>query len=174
MPTTRNCASSVLPAYRRLHDYLAQEYLPVARTTVGWAALPGGDYWYAYLVRYYTGSAMTPLEAQEFGTTEVTRLRGEVERLKGAIGLTGSLARSGRGIADEPGLSSCERPSAGARRVRARAGASLRPRLPGLFARPLTTGLEIRAVEPYRAAGLRPPCRIGPQRSKTNVRACST
>ena len=37
----------VIPEYRRLHDYLSKEYLPHARDTIAWSALPSGDYWYA-------------------------------------------------------------------------------------------------------------------------------
>jgi uncharacterized protein (DUF885 family) len=71
----------VLPAYRRLHDYLKNEYLPQARTKPGMEALPSGDFWYPYLVRYYTGSKHTPAEVHEIGLREVARLRAEAERV---------------------------------------------------------------------------------------------
>ena len=48
----------MLPAYRRLHDYLKDEYLPQARDTVAWSELPNGAEWYAYLVRYHTTTGL--------------------------------------------------------------------------------------------------------------------
>jgi uncharacterized protein (DUF885 family) len=85
--------TQVLPAYRRLHDYLAKEYLPAARDTVAWSALPGGDYWYAYLVRYHTTTDMTPDEVHELGLREVARLRANLLQMQGALGVAGD-ARS--------------------------------------------------------------------------------
>ena len=168
----RKLREHVLPAYRRLHDYLAKEYLPVARSSVGWSALPGGDFWYAYLVRYYTGSTTTPREAHELGTAEVARLQGEIERLQGALGLTGSIAEAGGALRANPEF----RPASPQQLLAAygRAQARVAPRLPGLFARPLTTRLEIRALEPHRAVVC---ARSGLSRtavSRTSVRACCT
>jgi uncharacterized protein (DUF885 family) len=74
-------SKQVLPAYRRLHAYLKDEYLPQARKKPGMAALPSGDFWYAYRVRAYTGSALTPAEVHAIGLREVARLRGEGDRL---------------------------------------------------------------------------------------------
>jgi uncharacterized protein (DUF885 family) len=79
----------VLPAYRRLHDYLAQEYLPRARDSVGWSSLPSGDSWYAHLVRYYTTLELTPGEVHDMGLREVARLRTQVEVLQGQLGIVG-------------------------------------------------------------------------------------
>ena len=81
--------TKVLPAYRRLHDYLAQEYLPTARDTVSWSDLPSGDLWYAYLVRYYTSTDMTPEQVHELGLREVARLRAGLAGLQGALGIAG-------------------------------------------------------------------------------------
>jgi uncharacterized protein (DUF885 family) len=80
----------VLPAYRRLHDYLAQEYLPHARGSVGWSSLPSGDLWYAHLVRYYTTLELTPSELHELGLREVARLRTQIEVLQGPLGIAGN------------------------------------------------------------------------------------
>ncbi len=40
-------ANEVLPAYTRLADFIERDYLPAARTTVGWTDLPDGQAWYA-------------------------------------------------------------------------------------------------------------------------------
>ena len=85
--------TQVLPAYRRLHDYLAQEYLPKARDTVSWSNLPSGDLWYAHLVRYYTSTEITPDEVHELGLREVARLRANLCRPAGCTWRSGRSAR---------------------------------------------------------------------------------
>jgi uncharacterized protein (DUF885 family) len=139
----------VLPAYRRLHEYLAKEYLPVARSTVAWSALPGGDFWYAYLVRYYTSSESTPAQAHERGLQDVARVRAEVERFKGALRLNGSLREAGDAMRADA-LLRLDQPRQVTAAYAGMHGRVAR-RFPGLFATLVNTGLEIRSVEPYLA-----------------------
>ncbi len=44
----------LVPAYRRLRDFVRDEYLPQTRSTVAWTALPDGQAWYAYYVQEHT------------------------------------------------------------------------------------------------------------------------
>lgn len=44
----------VLPAYRRLRDFIRQEYLSATRTSVAWTALPQGPEWYAHRIEVET------------------------------------------------------------------------------------------------------------------------
>ena len=48
------------PAYKKLGDFLQEQYLPKARTTSGINALPGGGAWYTYLVKQQTTTDKTP------------------------------------------------------------------------------------------------------------------
>src|SRR5258705_1530988 len=50
----------LLPAYRRLADFLKSEYLPQARQAPGLSAIPGGKDMYLYLVKSGTTTDMTP------------------------------------------------------------------------------------------------------------------
>ena len=84
-------AGRLLPAYRRLHDYLKVEYLPRARTTVAWSELPNGAEWYAYLLRHHTTTSLTPDEVHELGLAEVARLQVQMDRLARQVGHTGDL-----------------------------------------------------------------------------------
>ena len=69
----------ILPSYRALHDFLQHEYLPRARASVGWSALPLGDAWYAYRVRRATGAVSTPAQLHALGVSEVERLHGALQ-----------------------------------------------------------------------------------------------
>jgi uncharacterized protein (DUF885 family) len=142
--------TSVLPAYRRLHDYLAKEYLPHARATVAWSDLPGGADWYAYLVRLHTTTDMTPDEAHELGLREVARVRAALAPLQSALGLPGDPRAAFDAMRVDPRYR-FERPEdmlAGYEALRARVEAGL----PAVFQRAPRAGFEIRAVEGFRAA----------------------
>jgi uncharacterized protein (DUF885 family) len=80
----------ILPAYRELHDFLRDEYLPRARTTVGLSALPLGAPWYAFLIKRETGSHLKAVELHALGLAETERLRGRLQALLAETGFAGS------------------------------------------------------------------------------------
>jgi uncharacterized protein (DUF885 family) len=80
----------LVPVYKKLHAFVADEYLPGARESVSWSALPDGPAWYALNVRSYTTTAMTPKEIHELGLAEVKRIRGEMEKVVAESGFKGS------------------------------------------------------------------------------------
>ena len=49
--------SAVLPAFQRLHDYLAKTYLPACRESIAATSLPNGAAAYAFHVRWQTTTA---------------------------------------------------------------------------------------------------------------------
>ncbi|MHB8765645.1 MAG: DUF885 domain-containing protein, partial [Deferrisomatales bacterium] len=71
----------VFPALRRLLEYLEQTYLPAARETTAFTALPDGEAWYALRVRRATTTELSPREIHELGLREVRRIRGELDRV---------------------------------------------------------------------------------------------
>jgi uncharacterized protein (DUF885 family) len=81
----------LVPAYKRLHDYMKDEYLPKARTTVGLGALPQGEKWYAWLARASTTTDLTPAQIHDIGVKEMARIHGEMERVKAQVGFSGTL-----------------------------------------------------------------------------------
>jgi uncharacterized protein (DUF885 family) len=80
----------ILPSYRTLHDFLQGEYLPRARDSVAWSALPLGEAWYAYLVRKETSTALTPAEIHRMGLAEVERIHGRLQSLLAEIPFPGN------------------------------------------------------------------------------------
>jgi uncharacterized protein (DUF885 family) len=65
----------VVPAYRRLHAFLVDEYLPGTRTSLALSALDDGEAWYAHLVRLMTSRDLTPRAIHATGLAEVARIR---------------------------------------------------------------------------------------------------
>ncbi len=83
---------SVRPAFTRLHEFLATKYVPACRQAVGADALPNGSALYAYNVRWHTTTTLSPKEIHDIGLSEVTRIRGEMEKVIAASGFRGSYA----------------------------------------------------------------------------------
>ncbi len=80
----------VLPAYRKLHSYLVNTYLPASRDTLGMSALPNGRAWYAYNVRASTTTNLTPEQIHQIGLSEVKRIRKQMDELIASTGFKGS------------------------------------------------------------------------------------
>lgn len=72
----------LVPAYKRLGDFLKTEYLPKARTTTGINAVANGDKYYSYLIRYWTTTNKTPDEIYQTGLSEVKRIRNIMDSVK--------------------------------------------------------------------------------------------
>ncbi len=83
--------NDVIYPYKKLYDFLKNEYLPKCRSTSGVGALPGGDAYYRYLVKTWTTTDLTPEEIFTTGQQEVARIRGEMEKVKATVGFKGDL-----------------------------------------------------------------------------------
>ncbi|QMU31234.1 DUF885 domain-containing protein [Adhaeribacter radiodurans] len=88
---TQAIKEKVVPTYKKLHDFMEQEYLPKSRTTSGISAIPNGDKYYNYMVRYWTTTDKTPDEIFNTGQQEVKRIRAEMEKVKEQVGFKGDL-----------------------------------------------------------------------------------
>ncbi len=69
----------VATAFRRLHVFLVEEYLPACRETTGANSLPNGDALYAYNAQWHTTSAETAQQIHDIGLAEVARIRAEMD-----------------------------------------------------------------------------------------------
>lgn len=81
----------LVPAYKKLNDFLTNTYLPSCRETSGLMALPNGRETYDYLIRLHTTTNMTADEIHELGKTEVNRILGEMEKAKSELGFKGTI-----------------------------------------------------------------------------------
>jgi uncharacterized protein (DUF885 family) len=85
----------LLPAFRDLHDFVQNEYLPRTRTSVALSALPLGPSWYASRVRRATGGQLTPNDIHAVGLTEVERIRARMLALTPGAPPAGAGAAAG-------------------------------------------------------------------------------
>jgi uncharacterized protein (DUF885 family) len=148
---TETMNTYVLPAYKRLGDFLQNEYLPKARTTTGIAATPGGANRYNYLIRYWTTTNKPADEIYQTGLAEVKRIRGEMERVKNEVGFKGDLDAFFNQMRNDPKLmpySTAEEVLNAFRAVQQK----IEPNLDKMFGRRPKTAFEIRQTEAFRAA----------------------
>jgi uncharacterized protein (DUF885 family) len=141
----------VIPAYRRLYEFLQREYLPRARTSIAWSELPQGRAWYAYRVRRATTTSLAPDEIHRLALEEVRRAGAEADRVAADLGLRGdrracleALHGDARGYfeRDDDVVAAVVALKA---RVRLRLGEFIEP-LP-------RADFEVRALAPARAVG---------------------
>jgi uncharacterized protein (DUF885 family) len=92
----------VAPAVRKLRDYLSDTYVPGARETLAVSDLPDGRAWYAFLLRTYTTTPLTPGQIHELGLSEVRRIRKEMDAIIIATGFQGGFDDFTRFLRTDP------------------------------------------------------------------------
>jgi uncharacterized protein (DUF885 family) len=137
---TQNFAAAVkdrlLPAYRRLHDFIQDEYLPRARPSVALGLLPLGPSWYAFLAKRATASALEPKEIHAIGLAEAERLQARLASLPPPASGAGASPKDAAELLD------------GYRLLEAQMLAAM----PGLFAAVPPVDFEMRGADPFTPA----------------------
>jgi len=138
----------VYPALAAYGDFLEQTYLPSARVQPGLCAMPDGEAYYQFLIRLYTGSALTAQQIHQIGREELARIHEEMRAI--GVDVFGdpdirNLAERLRSQSDQylPDRDSLLDHN---RALLERAEAAL----PGYFSRLPARRCEVRAIEPFR------------------------
>ena len=84
-------ASGVIPAFQRLKKFFVDEYLPACFDQVGIWQSPNGQAMYAYFVREYTTTNLTPEQVHQIGLREVARIHAEMLDVLKQVGFKGTL-----------------------------------------------------------------------------------
>ena len=139
----------IVPAYRELRDFIADEYMPATRTTVGLDKLPDGAAWYAFNARNSTSTDMTPAQIHQIGLDEVARIHGEIREVMQETGFKGDLQdffefmRTDKQFQYKTEGALLEHYNSLEDKVNRK--------VPELFSLTPKAGFEIRPVEPFRA-----------------------
>jgi uncharacterized protein (DUF885 family) len=145
----------IVPSYKKLAEFLKTDYLPEARNTTGINALPGGDKYYAYLVKYWTTTSETPDEIYKVGISEVKRIRDKMEFIKSSVHFKGDLKAFFEFMKTDkqfmPYKTATEVLDA-FRNIQIR----IDPNVKKMFRTPPKTKFEIRQTEAFRAASASP------------------
>jgi uncharacterized protein (DUF885 family) len=137
----------IAPAYQRLQEFVRDEYLPACRDAISCSALPGGRDRYAFYVRHYTTTELTPEEVHQIGVDEVARIGAEMRKVIADVGFDGGFEDFAHFLAtdDRFFFSSGDELVQAYRSIAAR----IEPRLPELFGRQPKLPFTIEPVPAY-------------------------
>jgi uncharacterized protein (DUF885 family) len=144
-------ATVIVPTYKRLADFLQNEYLPYSRSTSGYSSMPRGAEWYAYLVRQQTTTNKTPEEVYQTGLKEVSRIKSEMDSIKNLVGFKGDLKAFFEYMKNDKKFMPYETPKEvldAFENIHQR----MKPNLKKMFEKEPKTPFEIRQTEAFRAA----------------------
>ncbi len=82
----------IIPAFRELHEFFMQSYMPNCRTSVGISSLKGGEAYYNFLIYFYTTVRLSAREIHDTGLAEVARIRGEMDLIIKQLNFDGDFA----------------------------------------------------------------------------------
>jgi uncharacterized protein (DUF885 family) len=147
----RLLAEEMFPALRRLAAFVRNDYLPKARTSDGFGALPNGDAMYRYLVRSDTTTDLTVDEIHALGLKEMKRVQARYLAAAQKAGFDGKIGETRAWLRSKPEnypFASADQVIEYLKRIHAR----VEPQLPKLFGRLPKAGFDIRLTDPAIAA----------------------
>lgn len=143
--------NQLLPSYKKLGDFLRNEYLAKARETSGISSLPNGKNYYQYLIRSQTTTDKTPEEIYQIGLSEVERIGKLQDSVKNTVGFKGDMNAFFEYMKTDKQFMPYKQPSqvlAAFEAIHQR----IKPNLDKMFKQVPKTPFEIRQTEAYRAA----------------------
>src|SRR3989449_6925923 len=81
----------VVPPYTKLLNFVKEEYLPKSRAHPGVWSIPNGRTMYAYNIRLYTTTNLTPSQIHTLGRQELARISRETRTILGKVLFKGTL-----------------------------------------------------------------------------------
>ncbi|EIA09595.1 DUF885 domain-containing protein [Flavobacterium frigoris] len=146
---TTTINNKLIPQYKKMSDFLKNEYLPASRKTSGIGSLAFGKELYAAYVKQWTTTEMTPSEIHDLGLKEVARINSEMEKVKTQVGFKGTLMEFFDYVRNKPELKPFKKPEeviANFERIHN----VIKPNVDKLFSLQPRTKFEIRRTEAFR------------------------
>ena len=145
--------SDLQPAYEELIGVLKDhgEHTPIA---AGVWQLPDGDAFYAFLVRQFTTTAMTPADVHALGLEQVAAVHTEIAAVMRALGFNGSVRDFMAKTKADPRFYAANT-DAGREEFLARARAivgNMKAHIPEAFLAGAPLPLEVRRIDSYKEA----------------------
>lgn len=94
--------NKVVPAHKMVLDFLRNDYIPGAVTSIAAYDLPDGKAFYQSQIREYTTLDLTPDQIHKIGLDEVAKIRAEMEAIKTKVGFKGDLAAFNNFLRTDP------------------------------------------------------------------------
>lgn len=143
--------AEIVPTYKKLGDFLQNEYLPKSRSTSGLSAVPQGKEMYTFLVKQQTTTNKTPEEIYQTGLKEVARIRAQMDSIKNKAGFQGDLNAFFQYMRTDPKFYPYKTPQEVLGAFE-KIHQTMLPSLKKMFNHTPKTPFEIRQTEAFRAA----------------------
>ncbi len=140
----------IMPAYRALRGFIATEYLPATRTSDGLGALPNGQAWYTQNIVQSTAATLDARQIHAVAEQRVASLQAQIAATLKDNKIRGSQQKVLRNMRTDRSFqyANSEALLTRYKQLQAQVGG----RLPALLGTLPKAPLEVRAVEPERAA----------------------
>ena len=141
--------NDVIPSYRILRTFIRDRYIRACRQEPGIWALPDGAERYAYLVRHYTTTDLTPEEIHEIGKLQLAGSKAQMRKITNAYAYTGRLSDFMQAMRDNPRYyyDNAQDLMTGFREI----CRAMDKKLPELFGRLPKQWYDLREIEAFRA-----------------------
>jgi len=141
----------VIPAYKKLHQFMNTTYKYSGRYTSGIEDTPNGKAYYAHQIKKYTTTTMTADEIHNLGLSEVARILSEMEKVKEQVGFTGDLKAFFNHVRNNKELMPFTEPQQVIDNFNA-IHQRMKPQIKKLFGVTPKTPFEVRRTETFREA----------------------
>ena len=141
--------AKLMPQYKKMVNFLKNEYLPASRSTSGIGSIPGGSALYAVYAKQWTTTTKSPEEIHELGLSEVARLKSEMEKVKAQVGFKGTIVEFFDYVRNKKELMPFKKPEEVIANFEA-IHKKIMPNVDKLFSLQPKTPFEIRRVEAFR------------------------
>jgi uncharacterized protein (DUF885 family) len=141
----------IIPAFRELEKFLTDEYLPASRSSSGIAAIPRGDEYYRFQIKFFTTTDLIAEEIHQLGQREVGRLLAEMNKVRETVGFQGDLKAFFEHVRNRKELMPFTEPQQVLDNFHA-IYRKLQPSVRRLFSLTPKTPFEIRRTEAFREA----------------------
>ncbi len=84
-------ARDVIPSYRKLLQFMREDYIPHARTALAAESMPDGQAYYQSLIKEYTTLDLTPAQIHDIGLAQVKLLQAQMETVRKQTGFKGDM-----------------------------------------------------------------------------------
>ena len=148
---TISIQKNIIGSYKKLGNFLKNEYLPKARITSGINVLPEGEALYNYEIAFWTTTHKTADEIYNTGLSEVKRIRGLMDSVKNAVGFKGDLKAFFEFMKNDKQFMPYKTPTDVLNAFHA-IHTKMEPNLKTMFGKVPKSKFEIRQTEAFRAA----------------------
>ncbi|MFT3823341.1 MAG: DUF885 domain-containing protein [Chitinophagaceae bacterium] len=143
---------TIIPAYKKLYDYIVTDYIPKARTTSGLLDNYNGKKEYELWLKYFTTTNITAEQIFNLGLSEVSRIRKAMDSVKTQVGFKGDLKAFFEYVRTDPKFFPFKTEEEVLDRFRS-FESRMSPKLNALFNLKPKAMFEVRATEKFRAVG---------------------